>query len=93
MNPFAKIWVALITIIFILPTTPAGTPFRDEFQWKAVNYAPLVTGGVILAVGIWWLVSARKTFTGPRHTIAELDAELGEGPMAPPPGPPAVETA
>jgi amino acid transporter len=78
MNPFATIWVALITLIFILPTTPAGTPFRDEFQWKAVNYAPLVTGGVILAVGIWWLVSARNTFTGPRHTISELDAELGE---------------
>jgi uncharacterized membrane protein len=53
-------------------------PFRDEFDWKFVNYAPLVTGGLLLAVGIWWLVSARRTFTGPRHTIAELDAELGE---------------
>jgi hypothetical protein len=37
-----------------------------------------VTGGLILAVGIWWLVSAKRTFTGPRHTISELDAELGE---------------
>ena len=33
---------------------------------------------MILAVGIWWLVSAQHTFTGPRHTISELDAELGE---------------
>jgi amino acid transporter len=78
MNPLATVWVALITIIFILPTTPAGVPWRDEFDWSAVNYAPLVTGGVFAAVGIWWLVSARRTFTGPRHTIAELDAELGE---------------
>jgi amino acid transporter len=78
MNPFATVWVGLITIIFILPTTPAGVPWNDEFDWNAVNYAPLVTGGVILAVGIWWLVSAKNTFTGPRHTIAELDAELGE---------------
>jgi hypothetical protein len=33
---------------------------------------------VILVVGIWWLVSARRTFTGPRHTVSELDAELGD---------------
>jgi amino acid transporter len=78
MNPFATVWVGLITLIFVLPTTPAGVPFRDEFDWKFVNYAPLVTGGLLLAVGIWWLVSAKRTFTGPRHTIAELDAELGE---------------
>jgi amino acid transporter len=78
MNPFAFIWVGIITIIFILPTTPAGVPWRDEFTWSSVNYAPLVTFGVILAVGIWWLASAKNTFTGPRHTVAELDAELGE---------------
>jgi amino acid transporter len=75
---FSTVWVAIITVIFILPTNPAGVPWNDEFDWNSVNYAPLVTGGVILAVGIWWLVSAKNTFTGPRHTISELDAELGE---------------
>jgi hypothetical protein len=78
MNPFATFWVGLITIIFILPTVPAGVPWRDEFDWKFVNYAPIVTGGVFIAVGLWWLLGAKNTFTGPRHTIAELDAELGE---------------
>jgi hypothetical protein len=78
MSLFSTVWVAIITVIFILPTTPAGVPWNDAFDWKFVNYAPLVTGGVILAVGIWWLVSAKNTFTGPRHTIAEVDAELGE---------------
>ena len=78
MNPFATVWVAIITVIFILPTNPGGVPWNDEFDWKLVNYAPLVTGAVILAVAIWWLLSARNTFTGPRHTIAEIDAELGE---------------
>jgi amino acid transporter len=76
MNPFATIWVAIITVIFILPTTPAGVPWRDEFTWSAVNYAPIVTGGVILAVGIWWLVSAKHTFTGPKQTVRELDKEI-----------------
>jgi amino acid transporter len=87
MNPFAVFWVGLITIIFILPTVPAGVPWNDGFDWKFVNYAPIVTGVVILAVWIWWMASARHTFTGPRHTITELDAELGEGPSSDPPGP------
>lgn len=78
MNPLATVWVAIITVIFILPTTPAGVPWRDEFDWNAVNYAPLVTGGLTLAITLWWFLGAKNTFTGPRHTIAELDAELGE---------------
>jgi amino acid transporter len=76
MNPLATVWVAIITIVFILPTSPAGVPGNKAFDWNAVNYAPLVTGGVILAVGIWWLASARKWFKGPRHTIDELDEEI-----------------
>jgi hypothetical protein len=43
----------------------------------------VVTGGVFIAVGLWWLLSARHTFTGPRHTVQEIDAEIG----APPPLP------
>jgi amino acid transporter len=83
MNPFACVWVALITILFILPTTPAGLPGTqagedpaENFSWNAVNYAPLVTGGLMLAVGLWWVLGARKTFTGPRHTITEIDKEI-----------------
>jgi len=33
----------------------------------------------------WWLISAKNTFTGPRHTVSELDAELGETHTAGPP--------
>ena len=71
-------------VVFILPTNPGGVPWNDEFDWNLVNYAPLVTGGLFIAVGIWWLVSAKRTFTGPRHTISEIDAELGGVPA---PGP------
>jgi amino acid transporter len=78
MNPLAVVWVAIITVIFILPTSPAGVPWNDEFDWNFVNYAPLVTGGLIIAVGLWWVLGAKNTFTGPRHTVSELDAELGE---------------
>ncbi|HUR84208.1 MAG TPA: amino acid permease [Solirubrobacteraceae bacterium] len=76
MNIFATVWVGIITVIFILPTTPAGVPGNKDFSWNSVNYAPLVTGGVLLAVGIWWLVSAKRTFTGPKHTVSEIDREI-----------------
>ena len=49
-------------------------PWRDEFDWKYVNYAPITVGIVVLVVGIWWLVSARKTFTGPVRNISFDDA-------------------
>jgi amino acid transporter len=79
MNPIAVVEVAIVCVVFSLPTNPGGVPWKDEFDWNLVNYAPLVTGGLFLAVGLWWLLGAKRTFTGPRHTIAELDAELGEG--------------
>ncbi len=83
MNLFSTIWVGIITIIFILPTTPAGVPWDDGFKTSSFNYASVVTIGLFLVVGIWWKVSAHKTFTGPRRTIGEIDAEIG----APPPYP------
>ncbi len=81
MGIVSTIWVGLMVIAFCLPTTPAGTPGRDGFTWSSVNYAPLVTGGVFLIVGLWWVLGAKNTFTGPKHTIGEIDAEIG----APPP--------
>ena len=44
INPAAIIWVAICVIIFCLPFTPAGVPWRDEFDWKYVNYAPITVG-------------------------------------------------
>jgi len=69
MNPAAVVWVAICVVIFILPFNPQGVPWRDEFDWKYVNYAPLTVGAVILGVGLWWLVSARHKFTGPVRNI------------------------
>jgi amino acid transporter len=79
VNLIAVGWVSLCVIIFCLPFTPAAVYFSKNFTWKAVNYAPLVTFGVILSVGIWWLLSAKRTFTGPRRTIDEIGA-LGPTP-------------
>jgi amino acid transporter len=75
INPAAFLWVALCVIIFCLPFAPAGVFFKHGFEWSAVNYAPLVTIGVMAAVTIWYAVSAKKTFKGPVRTIDELDVE------------------
>jgi amino acid transporter len=76
MNPIAFVWVGLCVIIFCLPFAPAGVFFKSGFEWSAVNYAPLVTIGVMAAVTIWFTVSAKKTFKGPVRTIDELDSSI-----------------
>jgi amino acid transporter len=74
INPIAFSWVALCVVIFCLPFAPEGVFFKTGFNWSAVNYAPLVTIGVMLAVTIWYAVSAKRSFKGPVRTIDELDS-------------------
>jgi len=85
-------WMCLVSVIevflvvvigFNLPFSSSGVPWESDFDWSLFNYTPVVTFGVFIAVGIWWLASARNWFTGPRRTIEEIDAEIG----APPPHP------
>lgn len=61
--------IAIISIYFILPFSPAGTPGNKDFTWTAVNYAPLITGGALIILWLWWSLSAKKWFTGPRSNI------------------------
>jgi amino acid transporter len=70
VNPAAVIWVAICVVVFSLPQVPAAVPWRDEFDWKFVNYAPIAVLVVIVAVGLWWLISARNTFKGPIREVA-----------------------
>ncbi|MEP6814691.1 MAG: amino acid permease, partial [Marmoricola sp.] len=69
MNLVAVAEIAVISIYFILPFVPQGVPFSANFSWKFVNYAPILTGGALLMLWIWWTVSAHKWFKGPKHTI------------------------
>jgi amino acid transporter len=69
VNPAAVVWVAICVVIFCLPFNPAGVPWRDEFDWKYVNYAPITVGAMLLIVGVWWAVSAKHTFKGPVRAV------------------------
>jgi amino acid transporter len=73
INVIAIVWVAIISIVFMLPTSPAGIPWRTGFTWNAVNYAPVTIGGAFLLFGGWWVLSANKWFKGP---VAMSDEEL-----------------
>jgi amino acid transporter len=90
MCTVAVVWVGLCVIIFSLPFTPAAVPWRDEFDWNAVNYSPIMVGGLFLIVGAWWLLGANKRYSGPVRTI-QFDEAAGviedepEAPSAPAP--------
>jgi amino acid transporter len=64
-----SIEIIIISIYFIMPISPAGVPFTKDFSWASVNYAPIAVGGVLVLVALWWVLSARHWFTGPRRTI------------------------
>ncbi|HEX2894705.1 MAG TPA: amino acid permease [Marmoricola sp.] len=75
MNPIAVAEIAVISVYFILPFTPAGVPGNKDFSWSSVNYAPILTIGTLVILAIWWNVSAKTWFTGPKHTIDEAVVE------------------
>ena len=70
----AVIWVAFISILFMLPTvTPIN---RDNF-----NYTPVVVLGALILLTFWWLVSVRKWFKGPivqgdEAALEKIEAEV-----------------
>ncbi|GAA3587506.1 amino acid permease [Kribbella ginsengisoli] len=65
----AVAWVVFITILFMLPTV-------SPVAKSTFNYTPIAVLVVLGFAGIWWLVSARKWFTGPKvqGTAEELAA-------------------
>ena len=71
MNPFAVLWTIYITIVFCLPFTPAAVPWNDEFDYQALNYAPVTVGILLLVTTIAWFASARKWFTGQKRYEVE----------------------
>jgi amino acid permease (GABA permease) len=77
----AVAWIVLISIIFILPQ--AGPVTALNFNYAIVTVA-IVAGGA----AIWWAVSAKNWFKGPRvqgspEELAAIEAEL-EGNYVPP---------
>ena len=71
VNGIAVIFVILcVYSIALLPYTPAGLPWNDDFDATLVNYVPLAIL-IPLIFGVWYLISAKKTYQGPVRTLEE----------------------
>jgi amino acid permease (GABA permease) len=68
IGTIAVVWVVFITILFMLPTVSPVTA-------STFNYTPIAVLAVLGFAGIWWLVSARKWFTGPKVQGSEQELE------------------
>ena len=71
----AVVWVCFITVLFMLPPT---FPVKPE----TFNYTPVAVAVVLGFAGIWWLVSARRWFKGPKvqgsaEELAAIERDLG----------------
>jgi amino acid transporter len=78
VGSIACLWIVFISILFILPITPTGIPFKDGFTWLSFNYAPVAVIGTFVLVGGWWLLSARRWFKGPISMGTEAELERME---------------
>jgi amino acid transporter len=67
----ASIEIVVVAIYFILPFSPSGVPGNEAFDWKLVNYAPIVVAIVLLLTAVMWFVDGKRHFTGMRRNIDE----------------------
>ena len=75
VSPLALAWIAGWARCSCMPVSPKGITLAADFDWNVVNYAPLTVGAALLLFGGWYLLSARKWFTGPVPD-AGIDDEL-----------------
>ncbi|GGM18338.1 amino acid permease [Nakamurella endophytica] len=69
INAVALVEIVVTSVIALFPTAPGGIPFTGDFEWKFVNYTPLLVGGALILLWIFWHASVKKWFTGPKTTI------------------------
>ncbi|GLX09503.1 amino acid permease [Microbispora sp. NBRC 16548] len=74
----AVVEIAIISIYFILPIAPAGVPGNKDFTWTSVNYAPIAVGAVLIGIALWWHLSAKHWFAGPRRTVDDVGDGVGK---------------
>ena len=77
MAPLALAEIIITSIVAMFPTALGGVPWDPSFEWKFVNYTPLLVGGTFILLWIYWHVSVKKWFTGPVRQVDETGAQLG----------------
>ncbi len=65
----AIVEIVVTSLIALLPTSINGAPWYPGFEWKYVNYTVLVVPGALILLWIYWHISVKKWFRGPKTTI------------------------
>jgi amino acid transporter len=78
LAPIALIEIVVTSIIAMFPTSLGGMPWDPSFAWKFVNYTPLLVGGVLILLFIYWHVSVKHWFTGPIKQV-DISGDTLEG--------------
>jgi amino acid transporter len=76
MAPVAVIEIIITSIIALFPTSIGGVPWIDGFEWKYVNYTPILVGVVLILLWIYWHASVKNWFTGPIRQVDESGEQL-----------------
>ena len=81
INWIAIIWVVFIVILLMLPQYNTAVPWGADFTFTAFNYAPIAVLVVVGGAGLWYAVSARNWFKGPKvqgtpEELAEIERDL-----------------
>jgi amino acid transporter len=76
IGTIAVIWVAFISVLFMLPQA-------NPITTANFNYTPVVVLGTFLIITIWWFASARFWFKGPviqgsEAELAAIERSVGE---------------
>jgi amino acid transporter len=69
MAPVAIAEILITSIIALFPYSNTGMPWDPAFEWKYVNYTPILVGGTLLLLWIYWHASVKKWFTGPKQLV------------------------
>jgi amino acid transporter len=74
----AVVEIIITSFIAILPNSNLGVPWNTGFAMKYVNYTIIVVPVALLALWVWWHVSVKNWFTGPKHTIDMLPEQVAD---------------
>lgn len=74
--PVAIAEILITSIVAMFPTSLGGMPWDPSFEWKFVNYTPIVVFGVLFLLFVYWHVSVKKWFTGPVRQVELPDDRL-----------------
>jgi amino acid transporter len=77
MAPLALAEIIITAIVAMFPTSLGGVPWDPSFEWKFVNYTPIVVFGVLFLLWLYWHLSVKKWFTGPVRQVDITGEQLG----------------